>query len=913
MNHKVNILMLGTKGVGRKMLLKDKANDFILPTQIISEQELEALPPLQALVVVVDIPSLIDAEKARETIQTLAPQIKLIKQRFKKIHIQLIVTKCDLILGFRDFFNNLNAEERQRILGFKQTEANTLLKQINSRVISRLHQETIPEKRSIIQLFPSQLEKAIEYITEFSRSIHEQSGAHFTHTYFISSKQKSKSIDLIGNHKTTLPPTITEKPFFVEQMLAEIQEQAAHSALTAKRFDKKRWIVLPICIIVLVTLITTWHYSYKHTAEVLTKIEQSITQKHAHTTGPTWLARLNLLSSSIEKLNDPSLKYSRLVGFSQTATLKKKLTQLYHTELHTEFLPYIEGILSETMINGMQHDKLSLYNSLKIYLMLTTPNHYDEKTITNWFQTYWQHKYKDNQQQQQVLLKHLKNLLTLQNKDWPRNQPLINKAQQSLQQLPTADIIFLELQGNYKNQQQSLATMIQNSTNLDLSKAVIPSLYSSNNFKKIYNQQIPLLVSTFSQGDWVIGKSTTQTDNNSDQQSTLTSDVRALYLQYFSESWQNVLTTIKLKQPTNFADVQSLINELTNPQSSLMDLLEFASGNAGLNKQLQPNDALNLVNQFIHHKAVYTQSKTVLQQLSAYLKAIVSSDDINKASFNTTIAILNNQQPHNPIVTLRTMKQGDPIQNWLNTIANGTWKILLANSRAQLNTIWSSTVLPTYESKINGRYPFDSTSKDDITLGDFDSFMGPDGTIDVFFNYYLKPFVDMDSNYWTWKKVYGQQIAIPQSILDTFMRASLIQQMFYTDDNHKISFKFSLTPFTKSSDIRLITLNIEGQIQQFSKLNRSSSIIAWPGPVSSQVSINALFYKSKAITQSFNGPWALFRLLQSAKLTPLGNPQKYVLQFKLGNGLAAYHLIADNRINPLIPDVLDKFSCPQNL
>ena len=929
MNQKVNILMLGIKGVGKKTLLKNATHDvephqhdgfnfwsyqkttFILPKYPLEQQHIDSLPHLHTLIIMIDIASIIDTSK---TEHILIPQLNLIKVRYKKISIQLIVTKCDYILGFKEFFNHLNSEERQRIFGFQPQQGSTdLLRQINAQVIPRLHQETLPEKRSLIQLFPSQFEKAIEYLSIFVDLIHAKTGLCLMNVYFTSCKQKHKSIDLLGNHKTTLPPTITEKSFFIEHMINQICEQATLTALAAKRFDKKRWIILPICIIILITLITTWHYSYKHTAIALHEISLSLEQKPPTNIQPTWLARLDLLATSIQKLNDPSLNYSWLVGFGQTKTLKQKITHLYKTELRTEFLPYIEGILNNNMIQGMQHDKLTLYNSLKIYLMLTTPNHYDENTITNWFEIYWQHTYKKNPQQQKMLLEHLKNLLTLENKNWPRNQPIITKAQQILQQLPLADIIFLELQGKYKDQQQSLATMIPNHTSLNLKKAVIPNLFSPNNFKEIYNQQIPLLVNTFSQGDWVIGNATYDTHASSDQQSQLTADVRALYLQYFSQSWQNVLTEIELQQPSNFTDIQSLINELTNPQSSLMELLEFASGNAELDKKLQPSDALTQVNDLIQHKALYQKIKITLQSLSTYLKTIVRGDDINKASFDATIAILNNQQPQNPIARIRDLKLQGPIQNWLRTISQGSWSILLANSRDYLNNVWSSTVLPVYESKINDRYPFSPASKEDISLTNFDDFIGPEGTIDTFFNYYLKPFVNMSSNYWTWRTVYDQKIAIPQSILDTFMRASLIQQMFYTDDTHKMSFKFSLSPFTKSSNIKLLTLDIEGQIQQFDNTNQKDSIMTWPGPVPTHVSINASFYKETGITQSFTGPWALFRLLQTAQISLLGDPQKFVVQFKIGNGLAAYHLIADNRINPFIPGVLDKFNCPQNL
>jgi type VI secretion system protein ImpL len=137
--------------------------------------------------------------------------------------------------------------------------------------------------------------------------------------------------------------------------------------------------------------------------------------------------------------------------------------------------------------------------------------------------------------------------------------------------------------------------------------------------------------------------------------------------------------------------------------------------------------------------------------------------------------------------------------------------------------------------------------------------------------------------------------------------------MFFTDNHQALSFKLSLIPITKSKTIRAVTINIEGQIQQYTSLNHSSSILTWPGPNPGQASLTTSFYKGKDLNQSFNGPWALFRLIQSATLTPSDDPQKYTLQFKFDKSDATYHLIADNRINPFIPNVLSQFKCPDTL
>lgn len=941
MNHKTNILLIGANNVGKRTLLSHSEIDLTstnhtcfnvwsyeytrffltnkpLDTTVCAKlfehiKKVNALQPIQSVVVVIDITTLSDSDELIASAKEAGSQLNLLLEKQKYFDLNFIITKCDRILGFREFFGNLSVEERQQVFSVSENlDFATLLKQLNAQTIARMHQESLTDKRNLIQLFPAQFEKALDLIQQFSTALSAECGLSPLSIYFTSSTQKYKPLDLLGKRSPKLPPPITDKPFFIRDMIIELCKKSLDNKIKAKRFDKKRWIVLPTGIILIVVLLFSWHRSYQHTTTIIRNIEAQLKSPPLDSHQPTWLIRLKLLSTSIDRLNDPALKYSRLIGFGQTTDLKKRMLLLYNTELQTQFLPYIEGILSGAIANNLQHDKLTLYNSLKIYLMLTEQSHYDEKTILNWFSQYWQNQYKKDPEQRTFLLQQLKNLLILKNKDWPRNQPLINQAQQVLQQLPEADIIFLELQGNYKNQYIPLSKMLQNQDNLDLSKAAIPALFNPDIFKQVFNQEIPQLVTSFSQGNWVIGQNTTPITSQ-DTKALYTSEVRDLYLQYLAQAWQKVIPEIQLKAPTSFADVESLINEMTNPQSGLMELLQFASGNINLNKQFKPNKNLQQVTLFLSQGPVYQQAQTLLKNLSDYLKPIVSSDDINKASYNLASAILNNSTQTNPIHALLKAKLGTPVQSWLNTIAHGSWAILLQNASVYLNTVWNTTVLPTYASNIAGKFPFNNTSDANVSLKDFSGFLGPDGTIDVFFNYYLKPFVNMDRNYWTWQTLYDQHIPIPQKVLDMFMRASLIQQMFFTDDHLNPSFKFSLIPISKSASISAITLNIEGQIQQYTSLNRASSIMIWPGPSGGQVSMNTTFASTKPLNKTFGGPWALFRFLQSGTLIPLNDPQKYVLTIPLGNDKAVYHIITDNRINPLIPDVLNRFVCPNSL
>lgn len=90
---------------------------------------------------------------------------ELSKAFMSSIPIYLIVTKCDQIKGFNEYFNDLKEDEKEEILGitFDKDEAiesglvkpklEDLLKRLSSPILTKLHYEWEEKNRSKIYLF----------------------------------------------------------------------------------------------------------------------------------------------------------------------------------------------------------------------------------------------------------------------------------------------------------------------------------------------------------------------------------------------------------------------------------------------------------------------------------------------------------------------------------------------------------------------------------------------------------------------------------------------------------------------------------------------------------------------------------------------------------------------------------------
>ena len=59
-----------------------------------------------------------------------------------------------------------------------------------------------------------------------------------------------------------------------------------------------------------------------------------------------------------------------------------------------------------------------------------------------------------------------------------------------------------------------------------------------------------------------------------------------------------------------------------------------------------------------------------------------------------------------------------------------------------------------------------------------------------------------------------------------------------------------------------------------------------------------------------SGPWALFRLLQQARVSPSGRPEEFAVTFRSGGHEASFTLRAGSSRNPFGRNLLKDFRCP---
>jgi type VI secretion system protein ImpL len=90
--------------------------------------------------------------------------------------------------------------------------------------------------------------------------------------------------------------------------------------------------------------------------------------------------------------------------------------------------------------------------------------------------------------------------------------------------------------------------------------------------------------------------------------------------------------------------------------------------------------------------------------------------------------------------------------------------------------------------------------------------------------------------------------------------------------------------------------------------------VQWPGPrASNQVTLQLVLARGGEETQTFDGPWALFRLFERAQVTRTAQPERFRATFAVAGKRISYDVTAHSVQNPFRMPELQAFQCPMKL
>jgi type VI secretion system protein ImpL len=146
-------------------------------------------------------------------------------------------------------------------------------------------------------------------------------------------------------------------------------------------------------------------------------------------------------------------------------------------------------------------------------------------------------------------------------------------------------------------------------------------------------------------------------------------------------------------------------------------------------------------------------------------------------------------------------------------------------------------------------------------------------------------------------------------------RAQLIRDVFFRGGGKTVSLRFDFKPIEMDDSITQFLLDVDGQVVRYAHGPQQPTPIQWPGPrgtsqVRLQIEPKRVGADSGLV---FEGPWALFKLLDRAQIDAGPQPERFNVTFRVDNRRAVFEVVASSVQNPFKMRELEQFQCPGRL
>ncbi|WP_213302425.1 type VI secretion system membrane subunit TssM [Paraburkholderia sacchari] len=401
--------------------------------------------PLNGVIVAVSAQDLLQLSDTQRALQAQAVHERL-KELYERLGthfpVYVLVTKCDLLAGFAEFFDDLGRDEREQVWGMTfafdeggaqgkpgnpndvtaqistqfPAEFAALAQRLQARVLHRMQQETDTRRRALVYGFPQQfagLEGVLQTFLNdaFSASRYEKP-VLLRGVYFTSGTQEGRPIDRVMSavaaalglqQQVLLPDASAGRAYFITRLMRDVIFHEAGLAGTNRGLERRRaWIQrIALGAITLFTVLSlvAFFISYQrneayvgHAAQRVDALKQ-LAQSTPATDNP--LALLPLLNAARDlpggyAQRNASAPWLSRLGLYQGDKLGLEAQATYRRLLAQTLLPLVVRRMEEELRRGDANNGEFQYAVLRAYLMLGDPSHYDADSVRLWADIDWQ-------------------------------------------------------------------------------------------------------------------------------------------------------------------------------------------------------------------------------------------------------------------------------------------------------------------------------------------------------------------------------------------------------------------------------------------------------------------------------------------------------------------------------------------
>lgn len=869
---------------------------------------------------------------------------------------------------------------------FLQDEYHKLIRRLYERVLERIHQERDVNRRGAIQGFPQQMENLKEITLQFVQQTFAknryQYQPYLRGVYFTSGTQDGTPIDRLissvslnfGFNREAMQPRLgMGKSFFLGQLFRGVIFPESELVGSNRKYEMFiRWsqhgAYVGLALLAIV-LITVWAGSFARNEAYVQEVKGYIAEFN------TAQARLGASTNDLREILPPlnalakaSIVYDKeshpwLSGLGMyDGRVDTAADQAYEAQLKLLVLPRLVKSMEGRLRQG--NPAGDLYDNFTTYMMFNKVEHLDKARVIEWFNTYWEQELPGQDALRNELKTHTAVLMNLELQPTEVNQQLVSGIRSQLLQVPVAQRVYSRLRSRpeYANRinllnefGEAVRTAYVNSESVK-QRLMLPALFTKQAYDDIdLSPKSELLVGLIGE-KWVLSDDDTRADFVKDDVGAVANEVKELYLSDYRSSWENILGALEIKPFEDIRQANDVLLKFTDPvYSPLLAILKVSAANTTLTHQMVANlvddaksgskgKAAGMLAAQIKFNQVDTRFRELnqllreakdkpapindavqkLRQMQEFVNEISISPDPGKMAFD--VAKMRYQGgAGNAITGLMVYGKStpEPINRWLQALANETWKVILQSAHRHVNQEWKNQVQNACVTTLAGRYPFKSDSNSEVTLLDFTEFFKPAGTMDKFANEFIKPFVDTSGN-WSNRGVDNRGLGISAGTLAQISRAQTIRTVFFSANPSVPSVSFQLRPyFMEKTNARFI-LEVGDTRVSYSHGPKFWTTLNWIGSDEKnrvRVIFEDLDEQQHSVT--YEGPWAWFRLQDKSKLSKTTVANVYIATYSAadgnhsgndsvkdnGNHTVRYEIKGQSANNPLNKDLLGGFRC----
>lgn len=967
--------------------------------------------------------SIADVALASESERTR--QAEILRQRLRELHrtfemrlpVYVLFTKCDLIAGFEEYFDAADEPEREQVWGVTfpyndeqmafgplfETGFMDLVGRIERQLPAKLAGERNNSRRCRIYSFPHEFASLATVLRGLVSDVFKVNRyeAHplLRGIYFTSGTQEGTPFDrLLGAMSRSfslapsqqLPMSGQGKAYFIKKFLTDIvfaeQNLVGRNTKLERRMRAMYLTGYAAVAIAALGLSAYWLYGLNDAEATVAVANDATNEFQARLSDADRNRQLVSILPALQAAQDLRQTVTPdgwwLTDFLRVdpkPALSPPADSAYRNTLLNYLLPSITTRMAtqiQLMSSAANTNNLLLRNQLETYLMLTTGEKFDEGKVKQAFRENADAAFPLSAEDRQTMVDHMDRLADLLPVWSNPDQITIQGARNRLNEIPQATDIYHRMLSDAERRYQlapiSIVNILGTSVlRVDISARggtnVIPGFYTKAGFYKFFLLHLPEYIRSSTDTDWVLGQN--MSDTAYDQ---LAKKVVDLYVHDYTAVWRGAVNQVRVIDFETLGRGQTVLQELSSPQSPLTRLLNTLRENTELplpsetpdspsgadaaagkvasaagapalagNAMASASDALaktavstafgdapwpgttigaefrplTLLVDPQNSQGSLDKIQQLFGDLFADVSGITTAPDPSAAAFDS-IAKRAKNPSNDSSARLRSeaATKPEPVRSMLNFVVNRNWQLMMALGYQHANALWQQDVVPVCNATLANRYPFAPGSDQEVSLQDFSDLFKPAGIIDKFFTDNIVPFVSVRGRQITPLLLQGISIGFSNESLAQFSRAQMIRDAFFGPAGTAPEAKFTVEPaFLDPKALKSsFTLDDVAMVYRHGPVRAQDFI--WPSKVDAsvaQLEITLLDGTSQSVQKT--GAWSIFRILGSLGLAKVRGQDQFVFSIGKDGSNASYRLKASSVTNPFNLGLYSSFRCPPTL